>query len=161
MGSFLMQSQLQNSMHTSCMFITAAAQVRAALMLCQHDLSRTSNYTHVFHASCFQKSLCPQIYQQNLLCIDMASNLGVHISDPFLTWTMGAALPSLTGIFGTTAIVYTLMRPEETETPQAPTLASERLGAMGPVSSEEQLVLAILGFTVILWVCVCKRAVAR
>ena len=57
---------------------------------------------------CNNLCLCPQ----NLLCLDIAKELGVDIPDPFFTWTAGAALPSLVGLVGTPLLLYNLMRPE-------------------------------------------------
>ena len=57
---------------------------------------------------CYDPCLCPQ----NLLCLDIAKELGVDIPDPFFIWTAGAALPSLVGLVGTPLLLYNLMRPE-------------------------------------------------
>ena len=48
---------------------------------------------HACNNMCSNLCLCPQ----NLLCLDIAKELGVDIPDPFFTWTAGAALPSLVG----------------------------------------------------------------
>ena len=39
----------------------------------------------------------PPLFAQNLLCLDLAKQLGIDIPDPFFTWLYGAALPALAG----------------------------------------------------------------
>ncbi len=42
--------------------------------------------------------------------------------------------------------------PEIRDTPEAPKAASERLEKMGPMSRDERIMLATMGFAVVLWV---------
>lgn len=50
------------------------------------------------------------------------------------------------------AILLQLNPPEIKDTPEAPTAAAERLKKMGPMSRDEQIMLATMGFAVVLWV---------
>jgi len=45
-----------------------------------------------------------------------------------------------------------LSPPEIKDTPEAPKAAAERLEKMGPMSRDERIMLATMGFAVVLWV---------
>ena len=68
LGKFLVQAQFQGSVHTSALFLTAAAQ--------------------------------------NLLCLKLATEMGVVISSPWVTWLKGAFAPALVGLLVTPFIMY-------------------------------------------------------
>lgn len=114
LGKFLVQAQLQGSVHSSALFLTAAAQ--------------------------------------NLLCLKLATEMGVVISSPWVTWVKGALAPALVGMLVTPLIIFKLCPPEIKDTPEAPKAASERLQKMGPMSRDEKIMLATMGFAVVLWV---------
>lgn len=61
---------------------------------------------------------CPS--SQNLLCLNIASGLGAVVPNPFFTWTAGAALPAILGLVLTPLLVYKLLPPTVTHTPEAP-----------------------------------------
>ena len=63
-----MQAQFQGSVHSSALFLTAAAQ--------------------------------------NLLCMKLASELGVAIASPWVTWFTAALAPALVGLLVTPLIMY-------------------------------------------------------
>lgn len=63
-----MQAQFQGSVHSSALFLTAAAQ--------------------------------------NLLCMKLASELGVGIASPWVTWFTAALAPALVGLLVTPLIMY-------------------------------------------------------
>lgn len=63
LGKFLVMSQFQGSVHSSALFLTAAAQ--------------------------------------NLLCLKLATEMGVVISSPWVTWVKGALAPALVGMLVT------------------------------------------------------------
>ncbi|KAL3130986.1 cytochrome P450-dit2 [Trebouxia sp. C0009 RCD-2024] len=114
LGKFLVQAQFQGSVHTSALFLTAAAQ--------------------------------------NLLCLKLATEMGVVIASPWVTWLKGAFAPALVGLLVTPFIMYKLCPPEIKDTPQAPAAAAERLQKMGPMSRDEKIMLGTMAFAVVLWV---------
>ena len=61
-------SQFQGSVHSSALFLTAAAQ--------------------------------------NLLCLKLATEMGVVISSPWVTWVKGALAPALVGMLVTPLLMY-------------------------------------------------------
>lgn len=89
---------------------------------------------------------------QNLLCLDMAKELGAVVPDAFYNWMMGAILPALAGLAITPLLLYKLMPPEIKETPQAPAEAQKRLDKMGPMTSDEIAMLVTMLLAVTLWV---------
>ncbi|GAX74927.1 hypothetical protein CEUSTIGMA_g2373.t1 [Chlamydomonas eustigma] len=89
---------------------------------------------------------------QNLLCLDMAKELGATVNDAFYQWMAGAILPSIAGILITPYLIYKIAPPELKETPEAPKEAAARLKAMGPMSRDETIMLGTMGLAVLLWV---------
>jgi DASS family divalent anion:Na+ symporter len=43
---------------------------------------------------------------QNLLCLDMAKELGATVPNAFVNWTAGAALPAIVGLFLSPLVIY-------------------------------------------------------
>ena len=68
LGKFLVQAQMQGSVHSSAMFLTAAAQ--------------------------------------NLLCLKLATELGVVIPGPWVTWFKAAIVPALCGLLVTPFLMF-------------------------------------------------------
>lgn len=68
LGKFLVQAQFQGSVHSSALFLTAAAQ--------------------------------------NLLCMKLASELGVNIPNPWVTWFKGALVPAALGLMITPLLIF-------------------------------------------------------
>lgn len=90
---------------------------------------------------------------QNLLCMKLATELGVAVPSAWVTWFKAAVVPAILGLLVTPAIMYKIFPPEITDTPEAPRLAEERLAKMGPMSRDEKIMLGTMGGAVLLWVC--------
>lgn len=90
---------------------------------------------------------------QNLLCLKIATEMGVIIPSAWVTWFKAAVVPSFVCLMLTPLIMYKIFPPEIKETPEAPSLASKRLESMGPMSRDEKIMLATMGTAVLLWVC--------
>ena len=73
LGKFLVQAQFQGSVHSSALFLTAAAQ--------------------------------------NLLCMKLATELGVAIPNPWVTWFKGALVPAALGLLVTPLLMYKVRAP--------------------------------------------------
>eukprot|EP00955_Chlamydomonas_euryale_P024447 257601-Chlamydomonas_euryale.AAC.3 len=76
---------------------------------------------------------------QNLLCLDMAKDMGAVVPDAFFNWFAGAIVPALVGMVVTPLLLYKLMPPEIKDTPQAPAEAQKRLDQMGPMGMDEKV----------------------
>jgi DASS family divalent anion:Na+ symporter len=105
---------MQTSVHSSALFLTAAAQ--------------------------------------NLLCMKLASELGVLVVSPWVTWFKAAIVPALIGIIVTPFLMYKIVNPEIKETPDAPRQAEEKLRQMGSMTRDEIIMSATMLFAVVLWI---------
>ncbi|PIN24610.1 hypothetical protein CDL12_02661 [Handroanthus impetiginosus] len=89
---------------------------------------------------------------QNLLCVKLAESLGVNIPSPWVTWLKASCLPALASLSVTPLILYKLYPPEIKATPDAPTMAKQKLEQMGPIKRDEWVMIGTLLLTVALWV---------
>ncbi|KXZ52146.1 hypothetical protein GPECTOR_10g775 [Gonium pectorale] len=88
---------------------------------------------------------------QNLLCLKLAGELGAVVPNQFVTWMLGAFVPATVGMIVTPLLLYKLMPPTITDTPDAPKAAAERLKAMGPMSRDETIMAAVMGAALVMW----------
>lgn len=89
---------------------------------------------------------------QNLLCVKLAEELGVIISNPWVTWFKAASLPAFVCLLATPLILYKLCPPEIKDTPEAPAMATKKLETMGPVTKNEWIMVSTMLFAVSLWI---------
>eukprot|EP00197_Chlamydomonas_leiostraca_P013069 CAMPEP_0202870626 /NCGR_PEP_ID=MMETSP1391-20130828/16250_1 /ASSEMBLY_ACC=CAM_ASM_000867 /TAXON_ID=1034604 /ORGANISM="Chlamydomonas leiostraca, Strain SAG 11-49" /LENGTH=530 /DNA_ID=CAMNT_0049551235 /DNA_START=165 /DNA_END=1758 /DNA_ORIENTATION=+ len=109
--------------------------------------------THAqFQTGIHSSSLFLTASAQNLLCLNLAEELGAVVPNQFYQWMAGAALPSIVGMLITPFIIFKLCPPTITDTPEAPKEAAKRLETMGPMSRDEKIMLATMGLAVALWV---------
>eukprot|EP00889_Picochlorum_renovo_P001928 jgi/Picre1/28958/NNA_004352.t1 len=90
---------------------------------------------------------------QNLLCLKIATEMGVIIPSAWVTWFKAAFVPAIISLLLTPMIMYKIFPPEIKSTPEAPALAEKRLESMGPMSRDEKIMLGTMGTAVLLWVC--------
>ncbi|KAG2438480.1 hypothetical protein HXX76_005033 [Chlamydomonas incerta] len=88
---------------------------------------------------------------QNLLCLKLAGELGAVVPNQFATWLAGAFVPAVVGTLLTPLILYKLMPPTITDTPDAPAAAAKRLEAMGPMSRDETIMSMVMGAALVMW----------
>jgi DASS family divalent anion:Na+ symporter len=85
----------------------------------------------------------------NPLGAAMARAYGVHIG--FGSWLIAASVPTLAGMALLPLLLYKVIRPEVTATPEAPADARRALAALGPLNRDQKIVaLTFLGM-VVLW----------
>ncbi|KAG7535419.1 Solute carrier family 13 [Arabidopsis thaliana x Arabidopsis arenosa] len=89
---------------------------------------------------------------QNLLCLKLAREVGVVISNPWITWFKVASVPAFVSLLCTPLIIYKLYPPELKHTPEAPAAAAKKLEQLGPITKNEWIMLGAMAFTVSLWV---------
>lgn len=89
---------------------------------------------------------------QNLLCLKLARELGVVLSNPWVSWFKIASLPAFVSLLCTPLLVYKLYPPEMKHTPDAPMVAARKLEQLGPVTRNEWIMLAAMVLTVSLWI---------
>ncbi|KAE8672704.1 Dicarboxylate transporter 2.1 [Hibiscus syriacus] len=90
---------------------------------------------------------------QNLLCLKLAEELGIIISNPWVSWFKAASVPALVSLLLTPLILYKLYPPETKDTPDAPAMAAKKLENMGPVTRNEWVMIGTMILAVTLWVC--------
>ena len=90
---------------------------------------------------------------QNLLCLKIATEMGVIIPSAWVTWFKAAVVPAVVSLLLTPMIMYKIFPPEIKETPEAPQIATKRLESMGPMGRDEKIMLGTMGAAVLLWVC--------
>lgn len=89
---------------------------------------------------------------QNLLCLKLAEELGLVIASPWVSWFKAASLPAFVSLLLTPYILYKIYPPETKDTPEAPAMAAKRLEAMGPVTTNEWVMIGTMILAVSLWV---------
>jgi DASS family divalent anion:Na+ symporter len=85
----------------------------------------------------------------NPLGAEMAKTFGVEIG--FGSWLVAASVPTLLGIVALPFVLYKVIRPEVTATPEAPAAARKALAARGPLTRHEKIVTAVFVGMVALW----------
>ena len=85
----------------------------------------------------------------NPLGAEIAKPYGVQID--FLSWLVASSVPTLVAMALLPLVLYRVMRPEVTATPEAPAKAREALAAMGPLSRNEWVVASTFVGLVVLW----------
>ncbi|KAK8562758.1 hypothetical protein V6N12_010828 [Hibiscus sabdariffa] len=90
---------------------------------------------------------------QNLLCLKLAEELGIIISNPWVLWFKAASVPALVSLLLTPLVLYKLYPPETKDTPDAPAIAAKKLENMGPVTRNEWVMVGTMLLAVTLWVC--------
>ncbi|KAK9071057.1 hypothetical protein SSX86_009625 [Deinandra increscens subsp. villosa] len=89
---------------------------------------------------------------QNLLCLQLAEELGVVVANPWVEWFVAASLPALVSLLVTPYILYKIYPPETKDTPDAPAMAAKKLELMGPVTTNEWVMISTMLLAVSLWV---------
>ena len=89
---------------------------------------------------------------QNLMCLKIAEEFGVTVTGQFMTWLVAASVPALVALAAVPWLVYVLYPPEVKSTPEAPAAATEKLRAMGPMSTAEMVMAGTMGGAILLWV---------
>lgn len=85
----------------------------------------------------------------NPLGSEIARGVGVRVS--FTRWLIAASVPTVCAIIVLPLWLYWLIGPEVRATPEAPAAAREALKALGPLSRNEWIVLAVFLGMVVLW----------
>lgn len=89
---------------------------------------------------------------QNLLCLKLAREVGVLLTNPWVSWFKAASVPAFASLVCTPLIIYKLYPPELKHTPEAPAAAAKKLERLGPITKNEWIMLGAMAFTVSLWV---------
>jgi DASS family divalent anion:Na+ symporter len=85
----------------------------------------------------------------NPLGAEIARGHGLEIG--FGSWLVASSLPTLTAMIALPWLLFKVIRPEVTSTPEAPPAARAALAAMGPLSRAETIVAVTFAGMVVLW----------
>jgi DASS family divalent anion:Na+ symporter len=85
----------------------------------------------------------------NPIGTELARPYGVQIE--FGSWLLAASLPTLVGMVLMPPLLYWLIAPELSATPEAPAAARRALTALGPLRREEKIVMTTFVAMVALW----------
>ena len=85
----------------------------------------------------------------NPLGAEIARTHGVEIG--FGSWLIAASVPTLAGMALLPLLLYRIIRPEVTATPEAPAEAKKALAALGPLTRDQKIVAATFVGMVTLW----------
>lgn len=105
-----------------------------------------------FQSACNSSALFLTAAAQNLLCLKLAEELGVIVSNPWVSWFKASSLPALVALLATPLVLYKLYPPETKDTPDAPAIAAKKLEHMGPVTRHEWVMVGTMLLAVSLWV---------
>ena len=87
-----------------------------------------------------------------MLGLKLAEQVGVIVSNRWVTWFKAASLPALVSLLLSPFVLYHLYPPEMKNTPDAPSVARKRLKDMGPVKRDEWVMIATMLLAVSLWI---------
>ena len=85
----------------------------------------------------------------NPLGTEIARGVGVNIG--FGAWLLAASVPTLCAMAVLPLVLYRFIRPEVRSTADAPVAARKALAALGPLSTQERVVLTVFVVMVALW----------
>ncbi len=85
----------------------------------------------------------------NPLGTEIAQTFGIRIG--FGSWLLAASVPTLVAMAVLPPLLYWFIAPERTSTPEAPPAARRALAALGPLTTNEKIVLAAFVGMVALW----------
>jgi DASS family divalent anion:Na+ symporter len=74
-----------------------------------------------------------------------------NVDITYTSWLVGGIVPGLVSLLIVPLVIFRLFPPEVKHTPNAAVFASDELKRMGPMSRDEQLMLAVFGLVAGLW----------
>jgi len=98
---------------------------------------------------CVSSALWLTAMAANPLGAEIAREAGVRID--FASWFVAASLPTVAAMLLLPLLLYRLIRPEVTKTPEAPAAAKKALAELGPWSRAEKIVACTFVGMVVLW----------
>lgn len=86
----------------------------------------------------------------NPLIASLAAKMNIELS--WTSWALAALLPGLVSLLVLPCLLYFLYPPQIKHTPEAPQFAANKLKQMGPLKSNEWIMLGTFGLLLVLWV---------
>ncbi len=85
----------------------------------------------------------------NPIAAEIAGEFGVSLT--WGKWFLASSIPGIVSLILTPLIVCKLLPPKLSYSPEAPKMAQEKLQDMGPISSDEKLMLGVFAIVLNLW----------
>ena len=105
-----------------------------------------------YHANPITSAMFITATAPNPLVVKLiADATGAEIQLSWGTWALAMLLPGLVAIALMPLVLYLIYPPEIRETPNASQFAHEQLRAMGPLSRQEWIMLAVFLLMLLLW----------
>lgn len=115
--------------------------------------NRMGAWLHVTEAQCnaITCAMFVTAMAANPLCVQLAqSTVGIDIS--WGGWAIAALVPGIVSLILIPLITYKLCPPEIKETPSAHEFAQKHLDEMGPLSTQEKIMICVFFLILILWI---------
>lgn len=105
--------------------------------------------TICYHTNLITSTMFVTAMACNPLMVIFAQDFGVNLT--WLSWAKATIVPGMISLLTLPLIIYYVYPPEIKQTPGAKEFAIDRLKAMGKISKNEILMLAIFGLLLVLW----------
>jgi len=102
-----------------------------------------------YQVNCITSAMFLTAMAANPLAQKLAGDLKVTIT--WGGWALAALVPGLVALILVPLLIYKLMRPEITETPEAVEMAKGHLRDLGPIKRQEWMMLGVFVMLLVLW----------
>jgi len=103
-----------------------------------------------YQVNCITSAMFLTAMAANPLAQKLAGDLKVNIT--WGGWALAALVPGLVALILVPLLIYKLMRPEITETPEAVEMAKGHLRDLGPIKRQEWMMLGVFVMLLVLWI---------
>lgn len=104
----------------------------------------------VFYVDIVASATFLTAFAANALTVSIAKSLGAELS--WMGWTKAAIVPAVVNILLVPIALYFFFPPDVKRTPEAPSIAADKLREMGPFSGYELIMVGTFVLLVTLWV---------
>ena len=114
---------------------------------------KIGSYLHVtaFQADMITSSMFMTAMAANPLSVSLAASVaGINID--WAGWAIAACVPGVVCLIVVPWVIFKIYPPEIKETPEATSLAHEKLAEMGPVKTSEKLMIFVFVVILVLWI---------
>ncbi len=103
-----------------------------------------------YQVNCITSAMFLTAMAANPLAQKLAGDLKVNIT--WGGWALAALVPGLIALIVVPYLIYKLVRPEITETPEAVEMAKGHLRDLGPIKRQEWMMLGVFVMLLVLWI---------
>ena len=103
-----------------------------------------------YQVNCITSAMFLTAMAANPLAQKLAGDLKVTLT--WGGWALAALVPGMVALIVVPFLLYKLMRPEITETPEAVEMAKGKLSDLGPIKRQEWMMLGVFVMLLVLWI---------